>query len=96
MKELNSVELCRLYQKVFSTAEGITVLSDILSLLGYFGNQSQRMNPELLAVANTLLDRCNVFNGGNVEDYVKNMLSCATPKTEDESDRLFGDLRRNK
>lgn len=96
MKELNSVELCRLYQKVFSTPEGITVLSDILSMLGYFGNQAQRMNPELLAVANTLLERCNVFNSGNVEEYVKNMLSCAPPKTEDESDRLFGDLRRNK
>lgn len=96
MKELNSVELCRLYQKVFSTPEGITVLSDILSMLGYFGNQAQRMNPELLAVANTLLDRCNVFNSGNVEEYVKNMLSCAPPKTEDESDKLFGDLRRNK
>lgn len=92
-KALTPRELSLKYQRVFSTEDGVTVLSDILSLLGYFSNQPQAMEPKLLAVANTILARANVYDSSNVEDYVELMIHSAQPKPDDsEYDRLFGDI----
>ena len=92
-KALTPRELSLKYQRVFSTEDGVTVLSDILSLLGYFSNQPQAMDPKLLAVANTILARANVYDSRNVEDYVGFMIHSAQPKPDDsEYDRLFGDI----
>lgn len=93
VKALTPRELSIRYQMVFSGEDGITVLSDILSLLGYFSNQPQAMDPKLLAVANTILARANVYNSNNVEDFVELMIHNAKPKEEeDEYNRLFGDI----
>lgn len=82
-KVLTPREMSIKYQRVFSTEDGVTVLSDILSLLGYFSNQSQYMDPKLLAVANTILARVNVYDSDNVEDYVELMVHNAQPKKEE-------------
>lgn len=87
-KVLTPREMSIKYQNVFSGEDGVTVLSDILSLLGYFSNQPQYMDPKLLAVANTILARANVYDGDNVEDYVELMIHNAQPKKE-ESEGLF-------
>lgn len=50
------------YSRVFSTADGMIVLSDILSELRYFSNQPGMIKPECIAVANTILSRCGVFS----------------------------------
>lgn len=87
-KVLTPREMSIKYQNVFSGEDGVTVLSDILSLLGYFSNQPQYMDPKLLAVANTILARANVYDGDNVEDYVELMIHNAQPKKE-EPEGLF-------
>ncbi len=87
-KVLTPREMSIKYQRVFSTEDGVTVLSDILSLLGYFSNQPQYMDPKLLAVANTILARANIYDGDNVEDYVELMIHNAQPK-KDEPEELF-------
>lgn len=91
-KMLTPRELSIKYQTVFSGEDGVTVLSDILSLLGYFSNQPQYMKPELLAVANTILARANVFDSHNVEDYVELIIHNAQPKKE-ESVSIFNDIK---
>lgn len=86
---ITSAELTRMYQKVFGSGrEGATVLADILSLLGYFGNQSQQMNPTLLAAANTILVRLNVFDRANVERFAELIIDGAMPPKE-EKDSAF-------
>lgn len=90
-KELTPRELSVKYQRVFSTEDGVTVLSDILSLLGYFSNQPQYMKAELLAVANTILARANIYDSSNVEDYVELIIHNAQPKNE-EAGGIFENL----
>lgn len=83
-KRITNAELTRAYQKVFGSGkDGTMVLADILSLLGYFGNQSQRMNPDLLAAANTILVRLNVFDSTNVERFAEMIIDGALPPKED-------------
>ncbi len=91
---LTARELSIKYQKVFSDEDGVTVLSDILSLLGYFSNQPQYMDPKLLAVANTILARANVYDSSNVEDFVQLMIHNAEPKKDDGRNALFDDLKQ--
>ncbi len=82
---ITNAELTRMYQKVFGSGkEGATVLADILSLLGYFGNQSQQMSPALLAAANTILVRLNVFDRMNVERFAELLIDGAIPPKEAE------------
>lgn len=91
-KALTQRELSIKYQNVFSSEDGVTVLADILNFLGYFGNQSRQMSPELLSVANMILSRANVFDTQNVEDYVELMITNTRPK-EEKDDNIFSDLR---
>lgn len=89
--KLTPRELSIKYQTVFGSEDGITVLSDILSLLGYFSNQQQYMEPKLLAVANTILARANVYDSGNVEGYVELMIRNAQPRKEEDG-RLLNNI----
>jgi hypothetical protein len=86
-KRITNAELTRAYQKVFNGEEGEIVLTDILNQLGYFGNIPQGMNPDLLAVANIILVRLNVFDSSNVQRFVSAMIdSAVAPKEEDDND----------
>lgn len=86
--EMNMEDLQRLYQRVFSGEAGVTVLSDILSMLGYFSNEPSHIIPEKIAVANTIISRMNVFSSAGVHDFVKVIVQQAQPpaviKEEDE------------
>lgn len=88
-RNITSFELIRAYQKVFNGEEGEIVLTDILNQLGYFGNRPQGMNPDLLAVANTILVRLNVFDSGNVQRFVSAMIDSAIAPPKEDNNRDF-------
>lgn len=70
----DKVELQKRYIQVFQGDAGVTVLSDILSMLGYFSNMPERIDPERIAIANTILSRLNVFGSEGVNDFVRAIL----------------------
>ncbi len=82
MDEIERKNLTRLqvaYQHVFSGDDGVMVLSDILSQLGYFSNMPERIDPQRIAIANTILSRMNVYDASSVYDYVRSIASQARP-----------------
>lgn len=81
--------LQRAYQTVFKTEEGELVLSDILSMLGFFSNIPERIDPRSISIANTILSRLNVYGESGVGDYVRAMLSQARIP-EDKEDDAYG------
>lgn len=76
------------YKQVFGTEDGRIVLSDILSMLGYFANVPERINPQCIAAANTILSRCGIIDaGGNgvmMEGigYAMNLVTITAEKAE--------------
>lgn len=82
MADKDKVELQRKYIQVFQGDAGVTVLSDILSLLGYFSNMPDRIDPERIAIANTILSRLNVYGSEGVNDFVRAILSQVKPPEE--------------
>lgn len=77
IKTMRNDELIRKYQSVFAGPDGAVVLSDILSMLGYFSNVPDRIDPQRIAVANTIMSRINAFNDEGVTDYVKRIVAGA-------------------
>lgn len=58
------------YQRVMQTQDGLTVLTDIFNLLGFFSNQPDHITPECIAVGNTILSRCGVISSGSTAPYM--------------------------
>ena len=56
------------------TKEGEIVLADILSMLGFFSNQVERIDPHGVAVGNTILSRIGVFGSDGCTRYVHHIL----------------------
>ena len=82
--ESELTRLKRSYQRVFQGEAGVIVLSDILSLLGYFSNVPSHIDPERIAIANTILSRLNVYSDSGVGDFVKAIVQQAKPPVDDE------------
>lgn len=75
------------YRDVFCGSEsGVMVLGDILSMLGYFSNVPDKISPERMAIANTILSRLNVFGSNGVNDYVRTILMQAKPPVIEEEE----------
>lgn len=74
-------ELKKAYQQVASSQFGKLVFADILSLLGYFSNIPEKIKPENIAIANTILSRLNVFDASGVINYVSSIIDNAKPVT---------------
>ena len=72
-------ELKKAYQQVASSQFGKLVFADILSLLGYFSNIPEKIKPENIAIANTILSRLNVFDASGVINYVSSIIDNAKP-----------------
>ena len=70
MEGLTTQQVMASYSRVFSTQDGIIILGDILSQLGYFSNQPSEIRPECIAVANTILSRCGLLNSSSAEIYI--------------------------
>lgn len=79
-------KLQRAYQTIFRTDEGELVLSDLLSMLGYFSNIPERIDPKSISIANTILSRLNVYGAGGVGSYVKAIVSQARVPEEDKEE----------
>lgn len=86
MADNDMVRLQRQYRQVFQGEAGVMVLSDILSMLGYFSNVPSRIDPERIAIANTILSRLNVFGEAGVGGYVHAMVNQAPMPMEDKED----------
>lgn len=67
-------QLQEAYRAVFGTKEGEIVLADILSMLGFFSNQVERIDPHGVAVGNTILSRIGVFGSDGCTQYVHHIL----------------------
>jgi len=55
-----------LYLEAFSTPAGKTVLADILNLLGWFDNDPRAIDPNCVAVANSILINLGAMRAENV------------------------------
>lgn len=67
-------ELTKAYRATFSGHQGALVLADILSLLGFFSNTPETINPMCIAVGNTILSRLQVFGSEGCAEYVGKIL----------------------
>ena len=76
---IKDAELKKAYQQVASSQFGKLVFADILSLLGYFSNIPEKIKPENIAIANTILSRLNVFDASGVINYVSSIIDNAKP-----------------
>ena len=72
-------ELKKAYQQIASSQFGKIVFADLLSLLGYFSNIPDKIKPENIAIANTILSRLNVFDKSGVINYVSSIIDSAKP-----------------
>lgn len=72
-------KLKKAYRQVFSADGGDIVLADILNLCGYFSNVPSNMDTKLIALANTILTRINVYGTTDVKDFVARMVMTAPP-----------------
>ena len=72
-------ELKKAYQQVASSQFGKIVFADLLSLLGFFSNIPDKIKPENIAIANTILSRLNVFDASGVINYVSSIIDNAKP-----------------
>lgn len=72
-------ELKKAYQQVASSQFGKLVFADLLSLLGFFSNIPDKIKPENIAIANTILSRLNVFDASGVINYVSSIIDNAKP-----------------
>ncbi len=70
---LSYEQVIEAYQSVFSATDGQIVLSDILSQLGFFSNIPERIKPECIAVANTILSRCGIMNSASNGIYMEGL-----------------------
>ena len=86
MADNGIAELQRRYIQVFQGEAGVMVLSDILSMLGYFSNVPERIDPERIAIANTILSRLNVYGSDGVNDFVRAILSQVKLPAEEKED----------
>ena len=82
--ESELTRLKRSYQRVFQGEAGVMVLSDILSLLGYFSNVPSHIDSERIAIANTILSRLNVYSDSGVSGFVKAIVQQAKPPVDDD------------
>lgn len=76
---IKDAELKKAYQQVASSQFGKIVFADLLSLLGYFSNIPDKIKPENIAIANTILSRLNVFDASGVINYVSSIIDSAKP-----------------
>ena len=64
-----------LYRKVFSTDEGKRVLSDILSVLGFFSMVEKSTEEALLQnISRLLLYKCGIWQNANARDVVSSLM----------------------
>ena len=82
--ERDLTRLKRSYQRVFQGEAGVMVLRDILALLGYVANGPSHIDPERIAMANTILSRLNVYSDSGVGDFVKAIVQQAKPPVDDD------------
>ena len=82
-------ELKKNYRKVFSADGGDVVLADILNLCGYFSNMPDSMDVKLIALANTILTRLNIYDTTDVKDFVARMVMTAPPIKETRNDDSY-------
>ena len=93
-ERLSTEQVMAAYSRIFSTQDGIIVLGDILSQLGFFANCPGQIKPECIAVANTILSRCGLLNSVSSEIYLSGIsyainLAIASermPANEEEND----------
>lgn len=78
MKENDLLKTRHTYQKVFQTAEGKAVLTDMLNELGFFATDPEYIKPELLSFAHLLLQRLGVNVIQNIGNYIGAVVDCAT------------------
>lgn len=76
---ISDYELKRAYQQVANSQYGRIVFADILSMLGYFSNMPDKIKPELIAIANTVLSRLNIFDSQGILGYVDSIIQNAKP-----------------
>lgn len=72
-------ETWRMYRNVFGTPDGQAVLVDLLNDLGYFADDPDAVDPQMVAEANRILRRIGVNDVGNLVNFVRGMLEHVPP-----------------
>lgn len=70
---LNTNDVKAAYSRVFSTRDGQIILADILCQLGYFSNVPESIEPKCIAIANTILSRCDVLDSRGTGIYMEGL-----------------------
>ena len=81
------------YRNTFSTEDGKGVLGDLLNRLGFYATDPAAIHPELIAVANWLLNRLGINTPSNYAQYIDKLTDAMSFEdlSEDDDENEIGD-----
>jgi len=70
----------RIFRETFCTQYGQAVLAEILNECGYFSNDPNIIKPELVSLANWILQSCGIVTAANLFRFTEAIVSIANDK----------------